>query len=125
MLRSCNQILGYAIHATDGDIGSLHDLYFDDQSTAIRYLVVDTGQLAARPSRPSSAPAAIGGVDADREGVRHRARPASRSRTVPTIVTDQPVSRQQELALHTYYGWDPVLDRAAARRHARRPTGAR
>ena len=68
MLHSFNHILGYAIHASDGDIGSLHDLYFDDQSTAIRYLVVDTGRLAAGPS-VLLAPAAIGGVDTAREEI--------------------------------------------------------
>jgi len=34
---------GYAIGATDGDIGKLDDFYFDDESWTIRYLVAETG----------------------------------------------------------------------------------
>jgi sporulation protein YlmC with PRC-barrel domain len=34
---------GCAIAATDGDIGSVTDLYLDDESWTVRYLVVDTG----------------------------------------------------------------------------------
>ena len=44
MLRNVNQLRGYAIHATDGIIGEVDDLYFDDEDWAIRYLVVDTGR---------------------------------------------------------------------------------
>jgi hypothetical protein len=43
MLRSVKELQGYAIRAIDGDIGQVHDFYFDDQSWLIRYLVVDTG----------------------------------------------------------------------------------
>jgi hypothetical protein len=34
---------GSAIAATDGEIGSVTDLYLDDESWTVRYLVVDTG----------------------------------------------------------------------------------
>jgi hypothetical protein len=43
MLRSLNDLEGYAIGATDGIVGQVKDLYFDDQAWVIRYLVVDTG----------------------------------------------------------------------------------
>ncbi|HLT00596.1 MAG TPA: PRC-barrel domain-containing protein [Geminicoccaceae bacterium] len=105
MLRSFNQIRGYAIHASDGAIGSLHDLYFDDQSTLIRYFVVDTGTwLPGR--RVLVAPAAIGGVDAERaELVTGLTR--QQVEDSPSIHTDRPVSRQAETELHTHYGWQP------------------
>lgn len=41
-LRSCNAIVGYHIHASDGDIGHVAGLLIDDQTWAVRYLVVDT-----------------------------------------------------------------------------------
>ncbi len=41
-LRSCKEVLGYGIAATDGDIGHLDDFLFDDEEWAIRYLVIDT-----------------------------------------------------------------------------------
>jgi hypothetical protein len=42
MLRNTKDLLGYALHATDGIIGGLKDFHFDDQSWVIRYLIVDT-----------------------------------------------------------------------------------
>jgi hypothetical protein len=41
-LRSCNAVMSYHIHATDGDIGHVKGLLVDDESWAIRYLIVDT-----------------------------------------------------------------------------------
>ena len=43
MLRSVGSLKGYTISATDGDIGELVDLFFDDQRWTVRYLAVDTG----------------------------------------------------------------------------------
>jgi hypothetical protein len=36
-------LLGFGIRATDGIIGTVDDLYFDDQDWTIRYCVVNTG----------------------------------------------------------------------------------
>jgi hypothetical protein len=41
-LRSANQVMSYRVHATDGDIGHVHGMLMDDETWAIRYLVVDT-----------------------------------------------------------------------------------
>ena len=41
-LRSFNAVTGYSIHATDGDIGHVEGLLVDEETWAIRYLVVDT-----------------------------------------------------------------------------------
>ena len=41
-LRSSKEVIGYEIMATDGPIGSVEDFVFDDESWAIRYMVVDT-----------------------------------------------------------------------------------
>ncbi len=41
-LRSCKVVMGYHIHATDGDIGHVQSLLVDGETWAIRYLVVDT-----------------------------------------------------------------------------------
>ena len=43
MLRNVNHLKGFAIRATDGEIGTLDQFYFDDESWAIRYLVVNAG----------------------------------------------------------------------------------
>jgi uncharacterized protein YrrD len=41
-LRSCEEVTGYEILATDGSIGKVDDFVFDDASFAIAFLVVDT-----------------------------------------------------------------------------------
>ncbi len=41
-LRSTKEVIGYYIGAQDGDIGHVQDFIIDDQTWAIRYMVVDT-----------------------------------------------------------------------------------
>ncbi|HWU76211.1 MAG TPA: PRC-barrel domain-containing protein, partial [Rhodanobacter sp.] len=41
-LRSCQEILGYRIEATDGDIGRVQGLLVEEDTWAIRYIVVET-----------------------------------------------------------------------------------
>jgi hypothetical protein len=35
-------MIGYAIRATDGDLGKVHEFYFDDATWTIRYMVAET-----------------------------------------------------------------------------------
>jgi hypothetical protein len=41
-LRSIEEITGYHIHATDGEIGHVEDFLVDDAGWGIRYVAVDT-----------------------------------------------------------------------------------
>ena len=41
-LRSTHDVGGYHIHATDGEIGHVEDFIIDDETWAIRYVIVDT-----------------------------------------------------------------------------------
>jgi len=41
-LRSTHDVSGHSIQATDGEIGHVEDFFVDDQTWAIRYLVIDT-----------------------------------------------------------------------------------
>lgn len=41
-LRSTQEVTGYHIHASDGEIGHVEDFIIDDETWAIRYLIVDT-----------------------------------------------------------------------------------
>jgi len=43
MLRSLKDLEGYAVNATDGDIGHVADFLLDDERWIVRYLVVETG----------------------------------------------------------------------------------
>lgn len=55
-LRSMDEMSGYAIMATDGEIGSISDFLLDPDGWTIRYIVVDTGnwlpgrQVAIKPA---------------------------------------------------------------------------
>ena len=42
-LRSMNEVIGYAIHATDGRIGSVEDFLVDPGDWRVAYLMIDTG----------------------------------------------------------------------------------
>ncbi len=48
MLRSMKDMEYYTIGATDGIIGRVRDFYFDDESSVIRYLVVNAGEGEAQ-----------------------------------------------------------------------------
>lgn len=41
-LRSSKEVIGYHLQATDGELGHVEDLLVEDDSWAIRYIVVDT-----------------------------------------------------------------------------------
>jgi uncharacterized protein YrrD len=41
-LRSVAEVMGYHIEATDGEIGHVEDFIVDDESWALRYMIVDT-----------------------------------------------------------------------------------
>lgn len=43
-LRSSDEVKGYRIHASDGEIGHVEDFILEDEEWRIRYLVVDTGK---------------------------------------------------------------------------------
>jgi hypothetical protein len=105
MLRSLQAFESCTIGATDGDIGRVKNLYFDDHAWTIRYLVVDAGSwLSGRKVLVS--PTAIHKPD----WPSHRL-PAELTqeqvRNSPDIDTDKPVSRQQGLQYLGYYGYPP------------------
>jgi hypothetical protein len=105
MLRKVKDLRGYAILATDGAIGEVDDLYFDDDRWAIRYLVVDTGSwLPGRKVLIS--PVAIGRPDWMAQQLPVSLTKAQVERS-PDIDTREPVSRRRETEYLGYYGYPP------------------
>ena len=103
MLRSIKDLEGYAISATDGAIGNVKDLYFDDRAWVVRYLVVETGAwLSSRKVLVS--PIAVGRPDWARRLLSVRMT-KEQVRNSPAIDTDKPVSRQHEMEFSGYYGY--------------------
>lgn len=105
MLLSMKNLSDYKIEAADGSIGHVYGFLFDDQSWAIRYLVVDTAYwlpgrkvlIALSALGKPEGPMDAFPVDLTREQVKNS----------PDINTEKPVSRQQEIELYQYYHWAP------------------
>ena len=97
MLRTLDGMLGSSIVATDGEIGKVYNVFFDDQLWAVRYLVIETGPWLRR-RKVLISPAALG-------------RPHWTDKIIPVLLTkeqvqncpdvdaDRPVSRQQEVGM--------------------------
>lgn len=105
MIRSLNDLLDYAINATDGVIGSVTDVYLDDAGWTVRYLVVDTGTWL--PGRKVLLPADVleaPATDSRQFPVRLTRKQVEDS---PGIDTERPVSRQEEETLVGYFGVQP------------------
>ena len=103
MLRNVNNLRGFAIHATDGEIGEVDDLYFDDENWTVRYLIVDTGGwLAGRKVLIS--PYALGVPNWEGRQLPVKLT-KSQVEGSPDIDTQKPVSRQHEAHYSSYYGY--------------------
>jgi uncharacterized protein YrrD len=94
---------GDTLIARDGAIGSVDDVYFDDERWAVRYLVVDTGDwmpgrrvlISPASLEPHGAQAGAVRVNITREQVK----------SAPPVATDRPVSRQYEMAHAAHFGY--------------------
>lgn len=103
MNHSLQDLYGNQLAATDGTIGHVKDIYFDDMHWVVRYVVADTGTWLSERLVLLS-PHAFGPmlrrdktlrVNLTREQIEHS----------PSTDTHRPVSRQYEEAYHRYYGW--------------------
>lgn len=103
MTRNCKSLASFSIGATDGEIGKVKELYFDDVTWTIRYLIVETGSwLFGREVLIS--PHAV--VQYDWENKIFEVNLTKEQvKNSPDIDTDRPVSRQQEILLNQYYPW--------------------
>ena len=103
MLQSIKQMYGSKLVASDGEIGHVKDLYFDDQSWAVRYVVADTGSWL--PGRlVLISPHAFGSFD-QTEKALHANLTRKQIERSPVIESHKPVARQFEEEYHRYYGW--------------------
>ncbi|MGA8184112.1 MAG: PRC-barrel domain-containing protein, partial [Terriglobia bacterium] len=105
MLRNITQLKDFVIQATDGEIGKVDQFYFDDETWAIRYLVVNTSRwLEGRLVLIS--PIALG---QKQKGWKSKqldvALTKKQIEDSPRIDTHKPVSRQHEAVYLGYYGY--------------------
>jgi hypothetical protein len=103
MLRSVNEITGYILEASDGEIGRCKDFLFDDRLWTVRYMVADTGKWL--PGRK----VLISPVVLEEPGWRGCHFPVKLTRQQvednPPLETDAPVSMQHERSLFEHYSW--------------------
>lgn len=115
MIRTLDELRGYDIQATDGEIGHVEDFLFDDESWTIRYFVVDTGPwlfgrkvlIAPQSVGEPSWEGGVLPVDLTKEQVEES----------PEVDLEKPVSRRMQEAVNQHYGWQSYWATA--------PTGAR
>ena len=101
MKRNIKSLIGFSMRAIDGDIGTVKDFYFEDNSWVVRYLVVETGSWlnGRKVLIPTDA-----NLTPDWE---NQAFPINLSKAQikgsPDIDTELPVYRQQEIKLYDHY----------------------
>ena len=103
MLRNSKDLDNFAIRATDGEIGKVKDMYFDDDAWVMRYFVVDTGSWL------SSRKVLVSPMSVQEPDWKDKTLPVSITKAQvsnsPNIDTDMPVSRQNEEEYLGYYGY--------------------
>lgn len=105
MLFNSSKIKGFAIAASDGSVGKVIDLLFDDANWQVRWLVVQTGGWLSN-RKVLLAASALGHADQFSEEFQVKLT-VEQVKDSPDIDTDRPVSRQAETDLYTHYGWAP------------------
>jgi len=99
LLRSVQDMVGYRVFATDGELGEVRDIYFDDEKWVVRHLVVDIGERAVLLSpiafKEANWDARVMNVSLSLEQIKNS----------PDIDTDQPISRQMEAKYYDHHGW--------------------
>jgi hypothetical protein len=118
-LRSCREVMEYHIHATDGDIGHVRSMLIDEETWAIRYLIVDTSNwwlghevlISPQWIQNVSWPDAKVSVDLTRQAVKE----------APPYDSATRLERSQEAGIYNHYRragyWGDEVIREAATSH--------
>ena len=108
MLFNIHSLLGLSLSATDGEAGKIEEIYFDDRSWEIRYLVVKTGHWL------SGRKVLISPLAFDRSPWDGRTFPVNLTKNQilnsPEMDTNRPLSVQDTRSLNEYYRWQQFID---------------
>lgn len=108
MLNSISHLNGSKVTATDGDIGTVKEVFFDDRNWAIRYLVVDAGNWLDDRLVLLSPYALMQPMGSDKHV--HVALTRQQVMNSPNVDAHQPVSRQHEREMMSYYQYPEYWD---------------
>lgn len=104
-LRSSKEVTGYRIDAKDARFGHVEDFIIDDESWAIRYLVIDTKNYW--PSKSVIiAPDWVDSIDWSTRSLSTDL-DSSVVKSAPEFRADSPIHRDYETKLHEHYGRRP------------------
>lgn len=104
MLYYTSRLKTYNIDATDGEMGKIKDLYFDDKKWAIRYAIIDTRKwLPGRKVLLS--PTSFVNMDNDSENLEVKYDKEA-VRSSPEIPEETAISKDVEDSITGYYGWN-------------------
>ncbi|MGD8782914.1 MAG: PRC-barrel domain-containing protein [Thioalkalispiraceae bacterium] len=107
-LRSVNEVIKYHISTTDGQAGHVEDFLIDDETLAIRYLVIDTRNWLPG-KKVLLSPAWLKSISWEEQKV-HVDLDSDTIRNCPEYDASKPVTREYEIALFDYYArsyyWD-------------------
>ena len=112
-LRSCQAVMGYYIHASDGDIGHVQGMLVDEATWTVRYLVVDTTnwwgghQVLVAPKWIESISWADSkvNIDLDRQAIQGS----------PLFDSTAELNRQYEMDLYRHYRHSAYWDQESSR----------
>lgn len=105
MLRGVKELIGYKLSATDGEVGKTKDLYFDDHTWVVRYLVADTGGWLR--DRKVLIPRVVLGEPDWATQTFAVGMSKQQVEDSPPISEHEPVSRQHEALLHEFLSVEP------------------
>jgi hypothetical protein len=101
-LRSAQEVMGYHIEATDGEIGHVEDLIVDDKTWNIRYVVVDTRNILPG-KKVIIAPRWVDTINWASQRMALDL-PRKMIQNAPAYDPGAPINRKAETRLYDYYG---------------------
>jgi hypothetical protein len=104
MRRNLSDVTGYCVHARDGSLGIVQDIYFDDIQWMVRYLAVSGEGGKSRPANFLLAPEVISSIDREFGLISVFLRTAAVLDS-PAVTATRDLPRQEERRLREYYGW--------------------
>jgi hypothetical protein len=106
-LRSVVEVIGYRIHAIDGELGHVEDFMFDNADWSLHYFIVDTRNWWFG-NRVLIAPSEVTGIDWSVEQVQLDV-PREEVRASPPWDPLVAFNKTYKTLLHEHYGWPGSL----------------
>ncbi len=104
LYRKLSALSGYSLHARDGEIGRLQQVFFDDRYWKLRYFVARTGIWLGK--EVLILPSMVREVDEEDLGL-HIDLTREQISNCPDVKTSLPISRHAEDDFFGYYGINP------------------